>query len=125
MKDVYFGGHGLNNKGNGKNMNKYTTLTLSECQELCQITDNCFYFNHVDSNCFLKYGMGKKCELGKKNETDMKARCSGIATKETAYFGHKYSKGITLYGRVIVDIFPNVQLIVNILIGQPGVIVMP
>ena len=96
---VYFTGHGLNNKDGGKN--KYTKLTLSECQELCEITENCFYFNHVDNNCFPKSGMGKKCSLSRANDTGMdsngtmKGRCPGIKSKKKAYFGHKYSKGIT------------------------------
>ena len=52
---IFYGGYPVKNK-NGNNV--YHGLTLSECQELCEITDNCFYFNYVNNECYLKYGVG-------------------------------------------------------------------
>ena len=74
---IFYGGSPLNNK-NGNN--RYLGLTLSECQELCEITDNCFYFNYVNNECYLKYGVGNYFD-------------AALLRKEPAYFGHKHSPG--------------------------------
>ena len=88
---MYYAGHPLNNKNGGKNL--FKQLTLSECQELCQITENCFYFNHVDDECSLKYGMGKKCSVTENEDGRMTDTCHGITSKRKVFFGHKYSSG--------------------------------
>ena len=70
-------GFPLNNYG-GKNF--YQEVSVEECQYLCEITDQCQYFNYnIDENsfsntCFLKYGVGRKEDF------------NGL-------FGHKYSPG--------------------------------
>ena len=78
----YFTGEGFALKKKGGN-NAYPNLTLGECQELCEITDNCLYFK-LDSyptgrNCQLFYGMGEW-------------RFSTSTFKP--YFGHKYNPSI-------------------------------
>ena len=82
LNGVDYSGYGLSNvQGN----NMYPGLELSECQQLCQKTSQCFYFNYntelAKTRCFLKYGMGSKGE------------------KTKAYFGHKESgrKYFSLY----------------------------
>ena len=81
LDGVDYSGYGLSNvQGN----NMYPGLELSECQQLCQKTSQCFYFNYnteeAKTRCFLKYGMGNKGE------------------KSNAYFGHKESgRNTSLY----------------------------
>ena len=57
----------------------YLLPTLDDCQELCNVTEHCHYFNYDTNqiNCYLKYGMGiKKLENHAQN-----------------YFGFKYGTG--------------------------------
>ena len=51
-----FAGYPLNNVGG---TNEYPGLNVNECAELCDITTNCFYFQHNGYYCFLKYGITK------------------------------------------------------------------
>ena len=59
--------------------NTYGSVTVDECQYLCEISDLCRYFNYrIDMNtCFLKFGVGY-------NNTEF---------KNNGAFGHKYSSG--------------------------------
>ena len=40
----------------------YDHLSLEDCQELCEITEGCFYFTFWETRnyCWLKWGMGAK-----------------------------------------------------------------
>ena len=79
MDRIQYVGFNLVNHGRGNH--GYAGLELTECQELCEKTENCRYFNHnkMNDKCFLKYGMGtrkananfvhghKYVEIGKRN----------------------------------------------------------
>ena len=71
-------GFALKNEGG---TNSFHNLTLSECQKLCEITENCLYFklneSLTETNCQLYYGMGH-WELS-------------ISSLSKMYFGHKYN----------------------------------
>ena len=45
--------------------NVYPGLNVNECQKLCEITQNCFYFvyntyNSANPKCYIKYGLAKE-----------------------------------------------------------------
>ena len=44
--------------------NNYGMVSLADCQFLCNITDQClfFNFNRTEGTCWLKYGMGERFE---------------------------------------------------------------
>ena len=73
IRHHYDGFHLYNQAG----LSCYQYLSLDECQLLCQITDQCLYFNaNSQQHCCLKYGVGEKgsAQVGR-------------------YFGNKYSSG--------------------------------
>ena len=76
----FYTGSGFPLKNNG-GTNSFHNLTLSECQKLCEITENCLYFklneSLTETNCQLYYGMGH-WELS-------------ISSLSKMYFGHKYN----------------------------------
>ena len=57
----------------------YPGINVNDCQELCEITQNCLYFVHgIDiKNCYLKYGLAD--EGGQ------------FRPSTTALTGHKFS----------------------------------
>ena len=65
--------------------NVYSSVTVDECQYLCEITDQCRYFIYdlksamsggpFENKCHLKFGVGSRIYL------------------EGGAFGHKYSSG--------------------------------
>ena len=81
IKGYHYQGFPLNNFGD---TNIYSTVTVEECQFLCEITPLCRYFNYgnSDETCYLKFGVGKK-------------------VPKDGSFGYKYSSGIR---RVITQI---------------------
>ena len=44
---------------NVEGTNVYPGLNINECQELCEITQNCLYFVYTTTNfgCYMKYGL--------------------------------------------------------------------
>ena len=75
-KGFIYTGYPLKNKFD---KNKYYVSSLDDCQELCDVTENCHYYNYINNSkvCFLKYGMGTK----------------KIDKHQTDYFGFKYGTG--------------------------------
>ena len=73
----HYSGFPLNNF---EAVNFYEELSLDECQYLCQITDQCLFFNYSNQSriCYLKHGMGEK------------KKSTGLVGD---YFGNKYSSG--------------------------------
>ena len=93
--------------------NVYRSVTVEECQYLCEISDQCRYFIYdlkslmsggpFENKCHLKFGVGRRIEL------------------EGGAFGHKYSSGNEKYIctniAYIVLLFQQTALSEN---GQPG-----
>ena len=47
-------------KKEGTNSNNYGNMDAKACQNLCQKTDGCGWFNRNKDGCYLKTGMGTK-----------------------------------------------------------------
>ena len=79
MDDYNYQGFPLRNYAGS---NKYQSVTVDECQYLCEKSDLCRYFNYIIKNgenvnaCYLKFGVGFKANF-----------------KNNGAFGHKYSSG--------------------------------
>ena len=88
MDGVEYNGHGLTNR---QDMNTYSGLEKEECQQLCNITSGCNFFNyHTDQkNCFLKFGVGRIKTGGSSLAAFGPKTCPGEA------FSTQYSPSVT------------------------------
>ena len=82
IDDLNYQGYPLRNYAG---VNIYMSVTVDECQYLCEISDLCRYFNHiieigdVVNACYLDFGIG--------------AMNRNPIYKDNGAFGHKYSSG--------------------------------